>query len=84
MLITSILLRIKRAIKRLLKVQSESRLTITDTARSRATKAAMLAAVALAVGILYPGEELYDPFDVPRRGEVAPADVVAPFAISVC
>ncbi|HOD66814.1 MAG TPA: HDIG domain-containing protein [candidate division Zixibacteria bacterium] len=83
MLITSILLRIKRAIKRLLKVQSESRLTITDTARSRATKAAMLAAVALAVGILYPGEELYDPFDVPRRGEVAPADVVAPFAITV-
>lgn len=83
MFVTSILLRTKRAIKRLLKVQSESRLTIADTSRSRTTKLIMLLVAALAVGILYPGEALYDPFDVPRRGEVALADIVAPFTITV-
>ncbi len=79
----SFLLRLKRAIKRLLKVQSESRQLAVDTGRSRAVKVLMLMIAAVAVGVFYPGETLYDPFDVPRRGEIALDDIIAPYKITV-
>ncbi len=83
MFIFSLLLRIKRAIKRVLKVQSESRQAIVDTTQARLTKVLMLVLASLAIGILYPGEALFDPFDVPRRGEIALEDIAAPFPITI-
>ncbi len=79
----SALLRLKRAIKRILKVQSESRQRMVITPRSRTLKILMLIGFSLLIGIFYPGEDLYDPFDVPRRGEIALEDIVAPFQITV-
>lgn len=79
----SYLLRLKRAVKRLLKVQSESRQLIRDTRRNRIVRFLLLIVAAVAIGMLYPGETLYDPFDVPRRGEIALDDIIAPFDITV-
>ncbi len=79
----SLLLHIKRSVKRLLKVQSESRQRPTRTRRSRALKLLMLLVFSTVIGIFYPGESLFDPFDVPRRGEVALEDIIAPFTITV-
>ena len=79
----SFLLRFKRAVKRLLKVQSESRQAPIDTARTRTNKVLLLLIAAGVVGVLYPGETLYDPFDMPRRGEIALDDIIAPTRITV-
>ncbi len=79
----SFLLRLKRAIKRLLKVQSESRQIAVDSTRSRTVKVLLLIVFAVAIGVFYPGETLYDPFDVPRRGEIALDDIIAPYRITV-
>jgi len=79
----SFLIRFKRAVKRLLKVQSESRQAPIDTARTRTTKVLLLLIAAGVVGVLYPGETLYDPFDMPRRGEIALDDIIAPTRITV-
>ncbi|UCC44489.1 MAG: HDIG domain-containing protein [Candidatus Zixiibacteriota bacterium] len=79
----NITLKLKRKIKRLLKVQTESRQTAVPTRRSRATKIIILLGAALLFGLLYPGEVLYDPLDMPRQGELAPEDIVAPFQITV-
>ncbi len=79
----SILTRIKRFIKRLLKVQSESRQVYRPDAASKAVKIGMLIITALLVGILYPGEDLLNPLDVPRAGEVASEDIFATFDITV-
>ncbi len=35
------------------------------------------------IGILYPGEDLYDPFDIPRKGEISLDNIIAPFTITV-
>ncbi len=79
----AILLRLKRKIKKLLKVQTESRQTLQPTARSRTTKIVILLAISVSIGVLYPGEVLYDPLDMPHRGEIASEDIVAPFQISI-
>ena len=79
----SFVLKLKRYIKRLLKVQSESRQRPVYTARSRLFKFIMLIVAAGMIGVLYPGEDLYDPFDVPRKGEISLDNIIAPFTITV-
>jgi len=79
----ALLLRLKRRIRRLLKVQTEARQAQVVTTRSRTIRYLILIAAAVAIGVLYPGEVFYDPLDMPRRGEIAREDVTAPFAITV-
>lgn len=79
----TLLLRLKRRIKRLLRVTSETRQSAPQTVHSQTTKFLLLVLISLLVGVLYPGEELYDPLDMPRKGEIALDGVVAPFQITV-
>lgn len=79
----SILLKLKRRIKRLLKVQSESRQSLIQTPRMKVIKIFILIVFSFLIGILYPGENLYDPLDVPRTNEIAIQDILAPFQITV-
>ncbi len=79
----SILLKLKRRIKRLLKVQSESRQSTIQTPRMKVVKIFILIVFSFLIGILYPGENLYDPLDVPRANEIAIEDILAPFQITV-
>jgi hypothetical protein len=78
-----VLLRLKRRIRKLLKVQTESRQTQGETVRSRTVRYLILGVAAVAIGILYPAEVLYDPLDMPRRGEFAREDITAPFQITI-
>jgi putative nucleotidyltransferase with HDIG domain len=77
------LLRLIRRIKRLLKVQSESRQTVRPTARARTIRVLLLILFSILLVALYPAEDLFDPFDIPRRGEISLEDVLAPFDITV-
>ncbi len=79
----SLLLQLKRQIKRLFKVRSESRQPDESTRRHRIIRTLMLVIFSLAVGIIYPGDTLYDPLDMPRKGAIAPNDIIAPFSITV-
>jgi putative nucleotidyltransferase with HDIG domain len=79
----TILLKLKRRIRKLLKAQTESRQQEAANRRSRLMKMFMLAAVSIMVGVLYPGEVLYDPLDMPRQGEFASEDILAPFQITI-
>jgi len=77
------LLKIKRRIKKLLKVQSDTRQRPPSSFHSRTFKFLLLVLISLLVGIIYPGTSLYDPLDMPREGEIALEDVIAPFKITV-
>ncbi|MFH1688471.1 MAG: HDIG domain-containing metalloprotein [bacterium] len=79
----SFIRRLKRRLKRVLKVKSDSRQLPRPTFQSRLRKAAMLLVFSALVGLLYPGEDLFNPLDMPRRGEISLQDVVAPFPITV-
>jgi len=79
----SLLLKFKRWLKRLLKVQSESRQVAKRSFRSRTSKLIILLGASVVIGVLYPGEALYDPLDMPREGETSLQDVIAPFEIVV-
>lgn len=79
----SFLLKLKRRIRKLFKVQSESRQRPISSVRSRTIRLLLLVAATVLVGILYPGEHLYDPLDMPRKGEISLEDVIAPFHIIV-
>ncbi|MCD6250596.1 MAG: HDIG domain-containing protein [candidate division Zixibacteria bacterium] len=78
-----LLLRLKRRIRKLLKVKTESRQAQTVTVRSRTVRYLILVVTAVVIGVLYPAEVLYDPLDMPRRGEFAREDIAAPFQISI-
>lgn len=78
-----LLLKFKRRIKKLLKVQSSTRQRHVPGVRSRTVKALMLVTGAVLVAFLYPGEELFDPLDVPRAGEISRETIRAPFTITV-
>ena len=78
-----LLLRLKRRLRRLLKVQTESRQTESGTVRSRTVRYLILVVAAFAIGVLYPGDVIYDPLDMPLRGEFARNDIRAPFNITV-
>jgi len=77
------LLKIKRRIKKLLKVQSDTRQRPSSSFQSRTFKFLLLVLISLLVGVIYPGASLYDPLDMPREGEIALEDVIAPFKITV-
>ena len=79
----SFLLKIKRRIKKLLKVQSETRQRPQSSLHSRTFKFLLLIVFSLLVGVIYPGESLYDPLDMPRKGEIALEDVITPYEITV-
>lgn len=79
----SLLLKLKRRIKRLLKVQTGERQTPQTSLHSKTFKFLMLVSVSILIGILYPGKSIYDPLDMPRRGEIAREDILAPFKIVV-
>ncbi|MEW6050099.1 MAG: HDIG domain-containing metalloprotein [Candidatus Zixiibacteriota bacterium] len=79
----SLLLKLKRSIKRLLKVQSDTRVKYVPSARSRTIKILLLVATSILIGLAYPGEDLFNPLDMPHRGDISAADVLAPFQIVV-
>jgi len=79
----SFLLKLKRKILKLLKVQSESRQRPVASVRSRTIKVLLLVATTVLVGVLYPGEHLYEPLNMPRKGEISLEDIIAPFQIVV-
>jgi len=79
----SLLLKLKRRIKKLLKVQTEARQTEASTIHSKYFKFLLLVLFAVLVGVFYPGEALYDPLDMPHVGEIATEDLIAPFQITV-
>jgi len=75
--------RLKRRIKGILKVKSESRQIVRSSLQSRIRKITMLGLTSLLIGILYPGENLFDPLDMMRAGDIALEDVIAPSAITI-
>ncbi|HWR82057.1 MAG TPA: HDIG domain-containing protein [Candidatus Deferrimicrobium sp.] len=77
------MIRLKRRIRKFLHAQPEGRQFHVPTKRARILKYILLAVATLAVGIIYPGERLYDPLDMPRKGEIALEDILAPFQIIV-
>lgn len=79
----SILLRLKRKIKKLLKVQTGDRQQVQTSLHSRTFKFLMLLLFSVLVGVFYQAEALYDPLDMPRKGEIALETVLAPFKITV-
>lgn len=79
----SILLKIKRRLKKLLRVQTETRQQDASTLHSKYFKFFLMALFAVLVGVFYPGEALYDPLDMPHVGEIAVEDFIAPFEIYV-
>ncbi len=79
----TLLLKLKRRIKRLLKVQTGSRQDTRQRPHSVAIKYLMLISVAVLISLLYPGRFQYGPLDMPRIGALAGEDIVAPFPITV-
>jgi putative nucleotidyltransferase with HDIG domain len=79
----SLLLKLKRRIKKLLRVQTEARQIESSTIRSKYFKFLLLVLFAVLVGVFYPGDALYDPLDMPHVGEIASEDLIAPFQITV-
>ncbi|MCK4606377.1 MAG: HDIG domain-containing protein [candidate division Zixibacteria bacterium] len=79
----SFVLKTRRRIKKILKVKSESRQLPKPSVYSRTRKVALLLLASFLVGILYPGEYLYDPLDMPHKGEISREDVIAPSKITV-
>ncbi len=78
-----ILLRIKRFLKRYLKIKAETRQAEAVRPLSNFRKILMLLIASALVGFLYPAENLFNPVDVPRRGEIATKDIIAPFRIVI-
>lgn len=79
----SLIRKVKRRIRRVLKVKAESRQGPPRSGYSRVRKVALLIIAAVLIAVFYPGEDLYDPLDIPRRGEVSLEDIIAPFEIIV-
>ena len=77
------LLKIRRWIKATLKVQSESRQVEKRSIRSRTNKFLILVGAAVVIGGLYPAHSLYDPLDMPQKGETSHEDIIAPSQIVV-
>jgi len=77
------LLRLRRRFQQLLKVKSAARQKYVPSARSKTVRVFLLVAFSLLVVLLYPTEDLYDPFDTPRRGDIAREDIIAPYPITL-
>ncbi len=46
-------------------------------------KALMLLVASLLIVVFYPAEDLYNPFDTPRKGEISRQRILAPFPITI-
>ena len=79
----SLVSRFKRWLRRALKVRSESRQKKSDSASDRTLRLLLLAIVSISVGILYPGQTLFAPLDIPHKGEIAVEDISASATITV-
>lgn len=79
----SFLIKFKRRIKRLLKVQTGERQVTSTSMHSKTFKFLMLILFSVLIGVLYQGGSLYDPLDMQKRGEIAREDILAPFEITV-
>nr|MBN2277105.1 HDIG domain-containing protein [candidate division Zixibacteria bacterium] len=77
------LIRLKRLLKRFLKVKAETRQTPASRTSSKIYKYLMLLMAAVLIAFLYPAENLFQPLDFPRRGEIAQKDIIAPFTITI-
>lgn len=76
------LLQLKRRIQRLLKIKSATRQSKVLSRRTKTIRVFLIIVFCLLVVLLYPTEDIYDPFDTPRRGDIAREDVIAPFTIT--
>ncbi|MFQ5499690.1 MAG: HD family phosphohydrolase [Candidatus Zixiibacteriota bacterium] len=79
----SILLQLKRRILKLFKVRSEARRVEPPSRASLLLRPIILGLTAVIIGVFYPGEDLYDPLDMPRKGEVSLKDIISPFQVTV-
>jgi cyclic-di-AMP phosphodiesterase PgpH len=79
----SLISRFKRWLRRTLKIRSESRQKKTDRSTDRTLNFFLLAVVSVSVGLLYPGQTLFAPLDIPHKGEVAVEDIIAPAPITI-
>ncbi|PWB75475.1 hypothetical protein C3F09_02455 [candidate division GN15 bacterium] len=77
------LLRLKRRIKKRLRVQADTRTLPVPTVHSRIRKVIILLIGSALIALFYPGEDLYNPLDMPRKGDIAQRDIVAPFPITI-
>lgn len=77
------LLKLKRAVKRLLKVKREIDPTAAHR-RSRILMKYLLAVVSiLLITLLYPASDLRSPIDIPRLGEIAHDNIIADFSFNI-
>ena len=65
------LLRLKRRIKKRLRVQADTRQHPVLTVRSRVRKVIILLIGSALIALFYPSEDLYNPLDMPRKGDIA-------------
>jgi len=79
----SFLIKLRRQVQRVLRIKATTRHKYVPSTRSRVIKAMMLILATLIIVMLYPSEDLYDPFDTPRKGEIAREVVIAPFPITL-
>ncbi len=77
------LIRLQRRLKRLLKIQTATRQRAAIGRRHTAIRIALLVITGAGIGLLYSGDTLFEPLDIPREGELAREDVIAPFRIEV-
>ncbi len=79
----TIVIKCKRWLKGLLKVQSASRQDKKLTGRAITVRVVYLVIFSILVGVFYPADNLFDPLDMPRTGEIALQDFTAPFTITL-
>ena len=77
----SILLKLKRLIKRALKVRTRSRAR-PDYRRERLVRLAIFSVAILTTGLLFPLGDLLAPFSIPRVGETVSQDYIAETVIA--
>lgn len=79
----SFLIRLQRRLKRLLKVQTASRQKEVVGPQSLIRKGIVIALCAIVLGAFYPAGDLSAPLDLPREGDIAADDFVAPRTITL-
>jgi putative nucleotidyltransferase with HDIG domain len=78
-----LLLKLKRAIKRIFKVKEDIDLNAARRRSRRLVKYLMGLVAVLLITLLYPPGDLRGPLDVPREGEIAPQTIIADFSFSI-
>ena len=78
----SYLLKARRAAKRALKVRARRTLS-QHPRRERAVRLSLFLGAILATGLLYPQSDLFSPVHIPREGNIAREDFIAPTVITL-